>query len=448
MTDAPKRIILSAFTMNCVSHIQQGLWVRNDTRQTEYTSLDPWIELAQVAEAGCFDVVFFADVIGVYDTYAGSGDTAIRTGMQTPVNDPMLLIPAMAAATEQIGFAFTSSIYQAHPFTFARQLSTLDHITGGRIGWNIVTGYLRNAALSLGLDELPAHDERYDRAEEYLDVVYKLWEGSWDEDAVRADRVHGVYADPAKVHPIDHHGRYYDVAGPHLSEPSPQRTPVLFQAGSSDRGRDFAARHAEATFIVANHAERVVADLRHRAAEAGRHPDDLKIIAGISPIVGSTEAEAREMERDYLDDLSVEAGLAHLAGSLQVDLADIDPNRPLETIDAEGVQGFVKHLLDSAPPGARTFGDLVRGNMAGQFLVGSAEQIADRLTRWTDQGVDGFNVVVSILPGTIADFAEGVVPILQQRGLVQTEYAPGPLRQKLTGRPRLSDRHPAAGYRR
>ena len=154
------------------------------------------------------------------------------------------------------------------------------------------------------------------------------------------------------------------------------------------------------------------------------------------------------MEREYLEDLSVEAGLAHLAGSLQVDLAAIDPDRPLETIEAEGVQGFVKHLLDSAPPGARTFGDLVRGNMAGKFLVGSAEQIADRLTRWTEQGVDGFNVVVSILPGTIVDFAEGVVPILQERGLVQTEYEPGPLRQKLTGRPRLGDDHPAAQYRR
>lgn len=448
MADEPKRIVLSAFTMNCVSHIQQGLWVRDDTRQTEYMSLDPWIELARVAEAGCFDAVFFADVMGVYDIYEGSGDTAIRTGMQTPVNDPMLLIPAMAAATHDVGFAFTSSIYQAHPFTFARQISTLDHITGGRIGWNIVTGHLRNAAESLGLGELPAHDDRYDRADEYLEVLYKLWEGSWEEDAVVVDRERGVYSDPAKVHAIDHHGHYYDVVGPHLAEPSPQRTPVLFQAGSSDRGRDFAAQHAEATFIVANRAEKVVPDLRARAAKAGRNPDDLKVIAGISPIVGGTEAEAREKEQAYLEDLSIEAGLAHLSGGLQVDLASIDPDRPLETIDAEGIQGLVKALLDSAPPGARTFKDLVRGNMAGQFMVGSVEQIADRLITRVGQGVDGFNVVVSILPGTIVDFAEGVVPILQEKGLAQTGYAPGTLREKLTGRPRLDERHPAARYRR
>ena len=441
-------MLLNAFTMNCVSHIQQGLWRHPDAEQLRYTSLDPWIELARVAERGMFDTVFFADVMGVYDTYGGNGDTAIRTGMQTPVNDPMLMIPAMAAATTHLGFAFTSGIYQTNPFTFARYISTLDHITNGRIAWNIVTGYLDNAARNLGRTHLDPHDERYDRADEYLEVVYKLWEGSWEDDAVVADRATGVYADPSKVHKIDHHGRFYDVEGPHLSEPSPQRTPVLFQAGSSDRGRDFASTHAEAAFIVANHANNAVRDLAQRSVAKGREPGDLRFIAGISPVVGGTEAEARRKEAEYRELLSVEAGLVHIAGNVGVDLADIDVDRPLEELQTEGVQGLVKSLIDSAPAGTRTFGDLVTSNMVGQLMVGSDEQIADRLARRFESGIDGFNIITSVLPGTIADFVDGVVPVLQDRGLVQREYAPGPLRQKMFGAPRLSDSHPAARHRR
>lgn len=448
MATPTRRMLLNAFTMNCVSHIQQGLWRHPDARQVDYTSLDPWVDLARIAERGKFDTVFFADVMGVYDTYGGNGDTAIRTGMQTPVNDPMLMIPAMAAATEHLGFAFTSGVYQTHPFPFARQISTLDHISGGRIAWNIVTGYLDNAARNLGHDGLAPHDERYERAEEYLEVVYKLWEGSWEEDAVLADRSSGVYADPSKVHKIDHHGRFYDVEGPHLSEPSPQRTPVLFQAGSSDRGRDFAATHAEGAFIVANHADHSVADLSGRAEATGRGAGDLKFIAGISPVVGGTEAEAAEKEAEYRELLSVEAGLVHIAGNVGVDLADFDPDRPLAELRTDGVRGLVKSLVDSAPPGTRTFGDLIRSNMAGQLLVGSAEQVADRLSHRFDQGVDGFNIITSVLPGSIADFVDGVVPILQERGLVQTEYQPGTLREKLFGDARLPDSHPAAKHRR
>ena len=201
-----KRMLMNAFSMNCVSHIQQGLWVRDDTRQLEYNQLDPWVELAQILEKGCFDALFLADVIGVYDSYRGGPETSIIEGMQTPVNDPAMLVPAMAYSTENLGFAFTSSVLQSHPFAFARQMSTLDHLTRGRVAWNIVTSYLPNAGLNFGLDGLPSHDERYDLADEYLDVVYKLWEGSWEDDAVLRDTERGIYADPAKVHPINHVG--------------------------------------------------------------------------------------------------------------------------------------------------------------------------------------------------------------------------------------------------
>ena len=448
-----KRLSLNAFSMNCVSHIQQGLWVREDTRQLEYKTLDPWLDLARILEKGRFDALFLADVVGLYDTYGGGAETSIREGMQVPVNDPMLLIPAMASVTEHLGFAFTSSTLQTHPFTFARQVSTLDHLSRGRVAWNIVTSYLPNAAASLGLAGLPGHDARYDQADEYLEVGYKLWEGSWEEDAVVADRVRGIYADPAKVHPIDHVGPWYQVKGPHLSEPSPQRTPLLFQAGSSDRGREFAALHAECVFVLTSRraltrGNDVVADIRKRAGSYGRRPEDLRFYQGLSPVVGGTEAEAKAKAAEYLEQLSTEAALAHLSGSIGVDLGAMDPDRPLETFDSQAMTGLAYQLLKSAPPGTRTFRDLARANMAGQFLVGAPEQVADTLAEFGELGIDGFNLVYSVTPGTFVDFIDGVVPVLQARGLVQQDYEPGPLRQKLFGEPRLNDRHPAAGYRK
>jgi FMN-dependent oxidoreductase (nitrilotriacetate monooxygenase family) len=446
-------MLLNAFSMNCVSHIQHGLWVRSDTRQLEYTQLPPWIELAQLLEKGCFDALFLADVIGVYDTYHGGPETSITEGMQMPVNDPALLIPAMAYVTEHLGFAFTSSILQTHPFTFARQVSTLDHLSRGRIAWNIVTSYLPNAGASLGYGGLPAHDERYDHADEYLEVTYKLWEGSWEEDAVLRDIQRRRYADPAKIHPINHVGKYYEVAGPHLCEPSPQRTPLLFQAGSSSRGRDFAAKHAECVFIVTSRqslrgATSIIKDIRTRARRQGRHPDDIRFFQGLSPVVGGTEAEAKAKEAEYLEQFSTEASMAHLSGSIGVDMGKIDPDQPLETFDSQAMQGLVKGLLDSATDKSRTFRDLLRARLAGQFLTGAPEQVADALQEWHEAGVDGFNLVYSVTPGSFADFIDAVVPILQARGLVQREYTPGPLRQKIFGTSRLPRRHPAAAYRR
>lgn len=439
--------------MNCVSHIQHGLWVRNDTRQLEYTSLDPWIELARLLERGRFDALFLADVVGVYDTYRGGAQTSIEEALQIPANDPMLLIPAMAHATKELGFAFTSSVLQAHPFTFARQISTLDHLTAGRIAWNIVTSYLPNAGANLGQGGLIPHDDRYDRADEYLEVTYKLWEGSWEDGAVLRDRDRRRYSDPERIHPIDHAGKYYEVAGPHLCEPSSQRTPLLFQAGSSDRGREFAAKHAECIFLVTSRRSlrsraSIVDDIRARARRYGRRPEDLRFFQGLSPVVGGTEAEAKARETEYLEQLSSEASLAHLSGSIGVDLAAMDPDRPLESFDSEAMQGVVKGLIESAPDRSRTFRDLAKAQLAGQFLSGTPEQIADALESWHAAGIDGFNLVYSVTPGSFVDFIEGVVPELQRRGLVQRDYTPGPLRQKLFGSALLPNRHPGAAFRR
>ena len=453
MSTMPKRMLLNAFSMNCVSHIQQGLWVRDDTRQLEYTQIDPWVELAHILEKGCFDALFLADVVGVYDTYKGGPETSIIEGMQIPSNDPSLLVSSMAHATKNLGFAYTSSIYQAHPFTFARQMSTLDHLTRGRIAWNIVTTYLSNAGLNYGLGGLPPHDERYDLADEYLEVTYKLWEGSWEDDAVLADTVRGIYADPSKIHQINHTGKHYHVAGPHLSEPSPQRTPLLFQAGSSTRGRSFAAKHAECIFISESKdslqgESNVINDIRSQAKQLGRRPEDILFFQGISPVVGGTEAEAMSKASDYIDQFSTEGSLAHLSGGIGIDMGVVDLDQRLDTIDPQSMRGFIKSLIESAPDKKRTFRDLIRNRMAGQFLTGTPEQIADALEEWQQRGVDGFNIVYSVTPGTFVDFIDGVVPVLQSRGLVQREYSPGPLRQKLFGAPKLPDRHIGASYRR
>ena len=444
---------LNAFSMNCASHIQHGLWRRADTRQLEFNRLEPWIELAQLLERGRFDALFLADVVGVYDIYRGNAETAIREAAQIPSNDPALLIPAMANVTEHLGFAFTSSILQAHPFTFARQVSTLDHLTRGRVAWNVVTSYLPNAGANLGFGGLPPHEERYRRAEEYLDVTYKLWEGSWEDDALLRDTERGVYADPTKIHPIDHAGEFYAVAGPHLCEPSPQRTPILFQAGSSSRGRDFAARHAECTFIIAARstlegAASIVKDVRERAVRHGRQPEDILFFQGVTPVVGGTEAEAKAREAEYIEQLSTEGCLTHISGIAGVDLGGVDPEAPVGSLETDATHGVVRSLIDLAPDKTWSFRDVARVFMTGQFLAGTPEQIADALEQWFDAGVDGFNLVYAVTPGTFEDFIDAVVPELRRRGLVRSEYVPGTLREKLFGRIRLPEGHPAAAHRR
>jgi FMN-dependent oxidoreductase (nitrilotriacetate monooxygenase family) len=450
----PRRLRLNAFTMNVVSHIVQGQWTREDTRQREYHQLGPWVELAQVLERGRFDAIFFADVVGAYDSFRGNRDASVRNAVQFPVNDPTALIPAMALVTEQLGFAFTLSILQEHPFSFARRASTLDHLTNGRVAWNVVTSYLENAARNLGYAGLPLHDTRYDRGDEYVEVLYKLWEGSWEDDAVVADRERGVYADPAKVHDIDHVGEFYDVVGPHLSEPSPQRTPVLFQAGSSERGREFAARHAEATFIVAQNprgARANVDDLRARAVRHGRDPRDILVFQGLTTIVGGTEEEARRKEREVLEQLSEEGTFAVVSGWLGLDLGAYDPDQPIGELKTNATQGIVRALVESAPDETWRFGDLVKV-IANTRLVGTPEQIADQLQTWQEEGdIDGVNLTYTTTPGSFVDFVDGVVPVLQARGLAQREYREGTLREKLfdgAAGPRIADRHPAARFRR
>ena len=295
-----KQILLNAFNMNCVGHINHGLWTHPRDTSTAYKTLDYWTGLARLLERGLFDGLFLADIVGVYDVYQDSADLTLRESIQLPVNDPLLIVPAMAAATRHLGFGVTVNLTYEAPYLLARRFSTLDHLTQGRVGWNIVTGYLESAARAMGLSGQIAHDERYDRADEFLDVAYQLWEGSWDADAVKADKRARVYADPAAVRRVDHAGKYYRVQGYHLAEPSPQRTPVLYQAGSSGRGLAFAARHAECVFVSSQTKEglrKLVSELREAVAREGRDPRDIKFFMGITAVVGRTERKPGQARR-------------------------------------------------------------------------------------------------------------------------------------------------------
>ena len=447
-----KRLIFNAFSMNAVSHVYHGLWRHPATRQTELNQLSTWVDLARTLERGRFDALFLADVIGVDKGHNGSWDIYLKEGIHFPANDPSVLAAALIGATNQLGLMFTSSILQAHPFDFARRVSTLDHLSGGRIGWNIVTSTSRNAAANFGFTEPVPHDERYRWADEYVEIAYKLWEGSWDDDAVLLDRDGRVYADPHRIRPIDHAGSRYRVAGPHLTTPSPQRTPVLIQAGSSRAGRAFAARNAEATFLVCltpQAAGTAIGDIRAELVQAGRRPEDLLFFQGLSFVVGSTEEEAWRQSRAIDEYVSTDGLAAHVGRDLGIDFGLLDPNKPVADYQIEGLQGFTQFFEEANPGRKARLIDLVTAMSYNGRIVGTPEQIADHLEAWQDAGIDGVNVAYQTTPGSFVEFIEHVMPELRQRGLAQREYAPGTLRERLfPGRPALlAENHPATRFR-
>jgi FMN-dependent oxidoreductase (nitrilotriacetate monooxygenase family) len=448
-----KEIRLNAFDMNCVGHIQHGMWTHPRDRSASYNTLEYWQNLARIAERGKFDGVFLADIVGIYDVYRGGPEPSIVNAVQIPVNDPMLVVPAMAAVTQHLGFGVTSNLTYEPPYLFARRMSTLDHLTGGRIGWNIVTGYLDSAARAMGLAAQPDHDGRYDVADEYMEVVYKLWEGSWEDEAVLRDRANRLFADPSRIHRVRHQGKHYQLDAIHLCEPSPQRTPVLYQAGASTRGRQFAAAHAECVFIYGptkEIAKSIVDDIRARAVASGRAAADVTIFLGQSVVVGRTARQAQEKYEEYHRHASVDGALAHFSSSTGVDFSRFDPDEPiayekndannsaLEAITKRAKEPWtVRKLMSQMGLGARN-----------KALVGSAEEIADQLIGWVDDtGVDGFNLSRIVTPESLEDFVELVVPILQERGVYKHDYRPGTLREKLSGQARLPATHPAAQHR-
>ncbi|MBZ9793762.1 LLM class flavin-dependent oxidoreductase [Rhizobium sp. 3T7] len=449
-----KQMQIYAFDMNCVGHINHGMWTHPRDTSLQYTDLDYWVDFARTAERGKLDGIFLADIVGVYDVYKGSPAPVIETGAQIPVNDPLMPISAMAYVTKHLGFGVTVNTTYEPPYLLARRMSTLDHLTKGRIGWNIVTGYLDSAARAMGFETLPEHDARYDAAEEYLEILYKLWEGSWDDDAVLRDKARAIFADPSKVRAIRHDGQYYKMEGIHLSQPSPQRTPLLFQAGASARGQDFAARHAECVFIAAptpQAARPTVEALRGKAEAFGRGEDALRVLGLVSAVVGRTEKEALDKLEDYRRHASVEASLAHYSASTGVDFSKYGLDEPIEQTSTNANQSALAAITKEAPKPV-TLRQIIDQMVLGSRMkpiVGSAEQVADCLAAWVlDGGVDGFNLARTVAPESLRDFVDLVVPVLQERGLFKAEYAEGSLRQKLfAGSGRLPSSHPAAAFR-
>ncbi len=450
-----KQIRLNAFDMNCVGHIQQGLWTHPRDRAADYCSLDHWVGLARLLERGLFDGLFLADVLGVYDVFGGSPAPAVRHAVQIPVNDPLLLVPAMAHATTHLGFGVTANLSYEPAYLFARRMSTLDHLTRGRIGWNVVTGYLDSAARAMGLATQVAHDDRYDVADDYMQAVYKLWEGSWADDAVRADRAAGLYADPARVRVVSHAGPHVRMEGVHLAEPSPQRTPVLYQAGSSERGRRFAGLHAECVFLNGGPKPQVRAHvdaIRAAAVAAGRAPNDVKLFVGASVVVAETASLAEAKLADYRRYASPEAALVHASASMGIDLDTYAMDQPIEAAPSGAVQaGAIVSNLQAAARGGMTKRLLLERMVLGSRqtpIVGDAEQVADALLAWVEEAdVDGFILSRTVTPECFADFVDLVVPVLQRRGAFKEAYAAGTLRHKLSGADRLPRSHPAAAFR-
>jgi FMN-dependent oxidoreductase (nitrilotriacetate monooxygenase family) len=451
MTNSGKEIRVNAFTMNSIGHINHGLWTHPRDRSTEFNSLAYWTELAQTLERGLFDGMFIADIAGVYDTWQNSVDLTLRETVQLPVNDPSVLVSAMAAVTSHLGFGITANLTYEPPYLLARRFSTLDHLSNGRVGWNIVTGYLESAARAMGLEKQIAHDRRYDQAEEYLQLLYKLWEGSWENGAVLRDAEHRIYTDPTKVHKIRHEGEFYRSEGYHLSEPSPQRTPLLYQAGTSSRGIAFAGRHAECSFISGGSRDKTrqqVDALRSSAAAAGRDPEAIKLFVGLNIVVAPTEAEAQDKYREYLRYASPEAGLAHFSSTTGTDLSRYGLDEPIPYAPTQAIDSVTQRFRESRVTRRQL---LEQHALGGRYptLVGDPVQIADELIALVDDtGIDGINLARIVTPESYTDFANLVVPELQNRGRYKTQYANGSLREKLFGQQaHLPATHPGAAWR-
>ena len=452
-----KKLILNATEMSTAGHIAFGLWRLADPRQPHYTELRYWTELGRQLEDGGFDALFIADALGQLDSYTKSADPALRTASQTPLDDPLLAISAIAGVTSTLGFGVTVSTTYEQPYLLARKFTTLDHLTGGRIGWNIVTSQLDSAARNLGHDRQVPHDERYDIAADFVDAAYKLWEGSWDDGAVVRDSESGIYADPEKVHAISHAGKYYNVPSAALSEPSVQRTPVIYQAGSSPRGAQFAAENAEVVF-VAGHSpsalRRNIEQIKERAKSAGRGPDAIKFVASALVITDETDAAAEAKLRKYQQAYSVEGALTHFSAITGIDWAEYDIDSPLQYIETDSNRSILASLTKDAPDTEHwTLRRLLapeRGVSYAESIVGSGETVVNELERIADEsGADGFNLSAAVQYESYQDLSDHVIPVLRERGRVR-DHVPGrTLRESLfeTDSPLLPADHPAARYR-
>lgn len=450
MTES-KKILLNAFDMNTVGHINHGLWTHPRDQSYRFNELSYWTDLAKTLEAGLFDGLFIADITGVYDVYQNNIDLTLKESIQLPSHDPSTLVSAMAAVTQHLGFGITVNLSYESPYQFARRFASLDHLSQGRIGWNIVTGYLDSAERLIGQQGLKAHDLRYEQAEEFLELCYKFWEGSWENDAVLKDKANRIFTDPNKVHAVKHQGRFYQSQGVFQVAPSPQRTPVLFQAGASPKGLSFATHHAEGIFIGGDQPEKIkkqVEQIRILAQAQGRKPDDIKIFVGITVVTAETDQLAQEKLTEYQSYASPEAGLAHYSSSVGIDLSKFGADEPIPYQKTNSIASVNNKFKEQRI----TVNDLkAQHTLGGRYplIVGSGKTVAQKLIELLDStGIDGFNLTRTVAPESHQDFIRLVIPELQQRGRFKTQYEHGTLRQKLIHRgDHLPTEHPVHPFR-
>jgi FMN-dependent oxidoreductase (nitrilotriacetate monooxygenase family) len=446
MTTLTKPMHFNLFIMGTGHH--QAAWRLPGTYPLANTDVAYFERLAQVAESVTFDSIFLADSVAL------QGDPRRRP---TARIEPFTLLTAMSRATRRIGLIATASTSYSDPYNLARQFASLDHVSGGRAGWNIVTTAGDDAARNFGLDAQPAHAERYRRADEFVEVACKLWD-SWEDGAVVADPERGVWAEAEKIHPIEHKGRFFSVRGPLNVPRSPQGYPLLVQAGSSEDGRDFAARHAEAVFTAQQTLEEgqaFYADLKRRAALAGRDPDGVKILPGLVLVTGATEADARALAAE-LDGLILaehaERARDQMARRFGLSPSELPLDKPLpDNLPAEdeigGATSRYALVIEMARRERLTVRQLI-GKLGGgrghQIFAGTPEQVADTIEHWGSRGAaDGFNIMPAVLPSGLELFAEHVVPLLRRRGLIRSEYEGATLREHF-GLPRPASQYAAA----
>jgi FMN-dependent oxidoreductase (nitrilotriacetate monooxygenase family) len=459
-----KRMVLGVFEAGTQQIGGTTSWAHPRSQNGDYRDIEYWIEMARMLDDAGFDFLFFAGGSFGYASLKGElSDVLVRAGMMFGL-DGGYLIPALAAATQRLGFVVTTTTGSDHPLHTVRKYSTLDHITKGRIGWNIVTGASQNTmAQMLGHTEMVPHDQRYEAAAEYVELALKFWEAGNEDDVIVLDRERNVFADPDKIHRVDHEGTYYRSHGYHTQPPSPQRSPVLFQAGTSAVGRAFAARHAEAVFVQGTTIEQTaanVADIRRRVAEQGRDPQDIKLIVGVTVIAAPTSAEAHRLRAEFEALQTDELAAHYYSGNTGLNLLEYDFDRPLkDQLPDDGMAGqmgvsnierFYTRPDGTAPTVREILDDLKGKGTRGFPITGDPVEVADQLERLVDRtGLDGFMLEAVFNQASMRDFIDLVVPELRRRGRLDPAPEGKTLRERLIGHgPHLSPDHYATRLRK
>ena len=432
----PQRMMhLVAYLKTGPTALHVGGWRHPESPLDDILDPERYQHIARVLEAAKFDGCFFADLFGLYDLHGGSFDAYVRRGGQISFLDPTVVLPVMAAVTRNLGLGATLSTSFHTPYHLARWLASLDAMSKGRVAWNVVTSATDLEAKNAGLDELPPREQRYDRADEVLEACFALWD-SWDADAFVRDKRAGILADPSKVHYANYAGRWIKTRGPLSIPRSPQGRPVIMQAGSSDRGREFAARWAEIIFTIQRGREEMrefYQDIKTRMDARGRAPQECAILPAVTVVLGETESIARE-RADYLNSLiDPELSLASSSSNLGADLTKLGAGKSLAELQGnQGMKGSEDVLAQTMKAEGVSFREAAVKRTEGRELVGTAEMIADRLQEVFEAGVcDGFVVTPTTFPGMFEQFCRGVVPELQRRGLFRRDYSGRTLRDNI-----------------